>query len=167
MREVELVAAGNERVEVVAADPPLHLGKARLDLVHLACAELQEVARERQETRRGRKVGEIGRDGTEMCRRTVGEHGVDRQHVFTRVAVAQRARPAGIVAHHAADGGARGGRDVDWEPQPMRLEPAVELVENDAGLDHTAPAGHIELDQVVEIFRAVDDERGIDCLPRL
>src|SRR5260221_12225932 len=49
----------------------------------------------------------------------------------------------------------------------MRLEPAVELIENDAGLDHAAPAGHIELDQVVEIFRAVEDERGIDCLPGL
>src|SRR5262249_31519330 len=73
----------------------------------------------------------------------------------------------GIVADHAADGGARGGRDVDRKPQPLRLEPPVELVENDPGLDYTAPAGHVELDQVVEIFRAVDDERGIDRLPRL
>src|SRR6266511_240929 len=49
----------------------------------------------------------------------------------------------------------------------MRLEPAIELVEHDARLDHTAPAGHVKLDQVVEIFRAVDNERGTDRLAGL
>src|SRR5919197_1219611 len=49
----------------------------------------------------------------------------------------------------------------------MRLEPAIELVEHDAGLDDAAAAGHVKLDDVVEIFRAVDDQRGIARLARL
>ena len=89
------------------------------------------------------------------------------EHVLAGVAVAQRARAAGIVADHAADGGARGGRDVDREPEAVRLEPAVELVEHDAGLDHAALAGDVELDQVVEIARAVDHQRGVDGLAGL
>ena len=36
MREIEIVAAGHQRVEIVAADPALHLGKVRFDLVGLA-----------------------------------------------------------------------------------------------------------------------------------
>jgi hypothetical protein len=102
-----------------------------------------------------------------MRHRSIRQHRVDREHVFAGIAVTQRARAAGIVAHHAADGGARGGRDVDREPQAVRLEPTIELVEHDAGLDHAAPAGDVELDQMIEIFRAVDDERGIDGLPGL
>jgi hypothetical protein len=49
----------------------------------------------------------------------------------------------------------------------VRLEPAIELVQHDARLHHAAPAGHVESDEVVEIFRAVDDERGIDRLAGL
>src|SRR5262249_37869752 len=36
-----------------------------------------------------------------------------------------------------------------------------------AGLDHAAPAADVELDEMIEIFRAVDDERGIDGLTGL
>ena len=114
-----------------------------------------------------RHVGEIGRDRAEMQRAAVRQQRVDREHVLARVAVAQRARAAGIVADHAADGGARGGGDVDRKPQAVRLEPAVEFVEHDAGLDHAAAAGDVELDHLVEIFRAVDDQRRVDGLAAL
>ena len=56
--------------------------------------------------------------------RSAGQQRIDREHVLAGVAVAQRARAAGIVAHHAADGGARGGGDVDRKPQPVRAQPA-------------------------------------------
>ena len=165
MREVHVVAAGHERVEIVAADAALHLREARLDHLGLARADLHEVARQRLE--RGRDVGEIGRDRAEMQGAAVRQQRIDREHVLAGVAVAQRARAAGIVADHAADGGARGGRDVDRKPQAVRLELAVELVEHDAGLDHAAAAGDVELDHIVEIFRAVDDQRGVDGLAAL
>ena len=121
MREVEIVAAGHQRVEIVAADPALHLGKVRFDRVGLARGEREQIARERHERRLPRQVGEVARDRTEMRLRAVRQHRVDREHVLARVAVAQRARAAGIVADHAADGGARGGRDVDRKPQAVRL----------------------------------------------
>src|SRR6202045_3046826 len=88
-------------------------------------------------------------------------------HVLAGIAVAERSRPAGIVGDHAADGGARGGRDVDGEPQSVRLEPAVELVEHDARLDDATAPRNVELNDVIEVFRAVDDERAIDGLPGL
>ena len=49
MSEIEIVAAGRQRVEIVAADPPLDLREARFDLVCLARGELQEIARKRQQ----------------------------------------------------------------------------------------------------------------------
>ena len=139
MREIEVVAAGRQRVEIVAADPALHLREVRLDLLGLRRRRARQVARQRHQ-RRSWPAGRRGRARRDRnARRSVRHDGVDREHVLAGVAVAQRARAAGIVAHHAADGGARGGRDVDREPQAVRLEPAVELVEHDAGLDHAAP----------------------------
>ena len=120
MREIEIVAAGNQRVEIVAADPALHFGKVLFDLVGLARRQREQIARERNERRLSRQVGEIARGRTEMRARPVRQHRIDREHVLAGVAVAQRARAAGIVAHHAADGGARGGGDVDRKPQPVR-----------------------------------------------
>ncbi len=49
----------------------------------------------------------------------------------------------------------------------MWLEPAIELVEHDAGLHHAAPVGDIELDDVVEVFGAIDHQRLVDRLPGL
>ena len=66
--------------------------------------------------------------------------------VLAGVAVAQRAPAAGVVRRHAADGGARRGRDIDREPQAVRFERAVEIVEHDAGLDPGAAAGHVEIE---------------------
>ena len=167
MREVEIVAAGDERVEIVTADPALHLGKVRVDRFGLAGGDGEEVASERNERRLPRQVGEVARRRTEMRMRAVRQDSVDREHVLAGVAVAQRARAAGIVADHAADGGARGGGDVDRKPQPVRSQPAIELVEHDAGLDRAAPAGHVERQHVVEMARAVDDQRGIHGLAGL
>ena len=167
MREVEIVAAGHQRVEIVAADPALHLRETRFDRVGLARGDGEQVARERNERRLPRQVGEVARGRTEMRMRAVRQHRVDRVHVLAGVAVAQRARAAGIVADHAADGGARGGGDVDRKPQPVRAQPAIELVEHDAGFDRAAPAGHVERQHMVEMARAVDDQRGIHGLAGL
>jgi hypothetical protein len=49
MREIEIVAAGHQRVEIVAADPALELGETRFDLVRFPRREHQEFPRERQQ----------------------------------------------------------------------------------------------------------------------
>ncbi len=49
----------------------------------------------------------------------------------------------------------------------MGFELPVEIVEDNAGLDHAAPAGDIEFQQAIEILRAIDHERFIDRLPAL
>ena len=50
---------------------------------------------------------------------------------------------------------------------PCGLSRPVELVEHDAGLDHAAAPGDVELEHAVEMLRAVDDQRGIDGLAGL
>ncbi len=165
--EVEIVAAGHERIEVVAADPALDLGVPRLDLVGFAQPDQEKVAREAAERRGGRNLREVGARGSEMRGAAVGEHRVDRQHVVAHRAVAQRAGAAGIVGGHAADGRARGGRDVDREPQAMGFERAVEVVEDQARLDHAAAAGNVQLDDAGQMLGAIDHKGSVDRLPAL
>src|SRR5262249_15187991 len=49
MRTIETVAAGPQRVEMVAADPALELGETRFDLARFPRRERQQIARERQQ----------------------------------------------------------------------------------------------------------------------
>ncbi len=121
----------------------------------------------RKRPHRSIDAGKIGRDTAKMRGPAVGQHGINRQHIFERIAVAQRARAAGIVAHQAAERRARGGGNIHRKPQPVRLQRAVKLVKNDARLDHAAAAGNVDLQNPREIFRAIDDERFVDRLPRL
>ena len=162
MRQIDVVAARHQRIEIVAADAALHFWKAPLDLAGLARGDGEQVA---HQIRRHVDAGVA--DAAEMRARAVGQHGVDRQHVLARIAVTQRARAAGIVADHAADGGARRGRDIDRKPQPGGFQLAIELVEHDARLDHAAPAGDVEIEHAVEIMRAIDHQPVIDRLPGL
>ena len=156
-----------ERVEVVAADAALHLGKARRDLVGLAFADGEKPADELGVLRVRARLRAPRGHGTEMHALAIGQDGVDRDDIVAHRAVAQRAAAAGVIARHAADGGARGGRDVDREPEPMRFQNPVELIEHDARLDHAAPRRDIEREEAVEIFRAVDHEARIDRLAGL
>ena len=167
VREIVLGVLRHELVDVVAADAALDLREALGDLVGLARAQRQQRFRDAAQRQIRRQLGKIGRDRAEMRRPAVRQHRVDRHDVVARDAVAQRARAAGIVAGHAADGGARGGRDVDREPQAVRLELAVQLVQHDAGLDDARLLGHIERDDFVQVLRAVDDERMVDRLAAL
>ena len=164
-RSVGLAATGDERVEVVAADAPLHGGEARLDLARLARAEREQVGEERSARIVRRHVGEVGLLRPETRRGAVGEHGVHRQHVVAHGAVAQRAAAAGIVAGHAADRGARGRGHVDGEPQAVRLEAAVEVVEDDARFDAAGARLRVERQHAVEVLGAVDDHRLVHVCP--
>ena len=166
MREIGSPARGVERVEVVAADAPLHAGEFLPHLVRLARADREQALRE--VARAGVvELREAGIDLAEMHARAVGEHGVDRGHVVAHGAVTQRAAATGIVAGHAADGGAGRGGDVDREPEPVRLELAVQLVEHDARLDHAAARLDVEVPQAGEVLRAVDHQPIVDGLAAL
>jgi len=112
--------ARNESIEIVAADPALHFRKPVGDLGRLALAECQHVAKQRGGFGRfhSRKVA---RHLCEMQPRAVGQSSIDRNRVVAHGAVSERPPAAGIVAGHAADGGARGGGDVDRKPQAVPL----------------------------------------------
>ena len=121
MGEVVRGRVRQERVEIVAADAALHLGKARRDLVGLALADGEKPLDELGLLRvRARVRAPPAATGPKCIALAIGEHGVDRDDIVAHRAVAQRAAAAGVVARHAADRGARGGRDVDREPEPMR-----------------------------------------------
>ena len=163
MGEVDRIVGGHQRVEIVAADPALHLGEARRDLAGLAAAQRQHGGDEFARRLVGGVLVELG----EAAGGAVGKDRVDGDDVVAHRAVAQRARAAGIVAGHAADGGARRGGDVDGKPQAVRLQEPVEIVEDDARLDHRATARDVQLQELVEMLRRVDDQAGIDRLAAL
>src|SRR4029077_647320 len=101
MRQIDVVAPGNDGVEIVTADAALHLWNAPLDFSGFAAGNRKKIAK-----KRGRHINAAFARAAEMRSRAVGEHSVDRDNVFARVAIAQRARAAGIVADHPADRGA-------------------------------------------------------------
>ena len=165
MREVDVVLAGHQRVEIVAADAALHFGKTLGDLTGLARADGEQILRERPQ-RRGH-VLEIAANAAEMRKLAVGQQRLNRDDVVAHRAVAHRAPAARVVAGHATDGRPRGCRDVDGKPQPVRLELAIEIVEHDAGLDCHAPVLDVEIQDAREVLRAIDDERFADGLAGL
>ena len=167
LREIVHRRVGRERIQIVAADAALHFGKSRRDLVGFAHADGEQILRKRPQRRVRRHVAQSRADRSEVRRRAVSEERIDRHHVVAGHAIAQRARAAGIVARHAAEGRARRRRDVDRKPQPMRLELTVEIVEHNARLDDASPARNIEIEDAVEVFRAVDHQRMIDGLSAL
>src|SRR5690242_17364178 len=116
MREIDVVAPGYERVEIIAADPALYFWKLPFDLVRFAGGNGNKIANKRR-----RHVDAGLAHAPEMRARAVGENGIDRENVFAGIAVTQRPRTAGIVADHAADGGARGGGNVDRNHRPWGL----------------------------------------------
>ena len=68
------------------------------------------------------------------------------------MAIIRRPAAAGIVPGHPAYGGTRRGRDIDREPQAVRFELAVEIVEDDARLDNAATARRVQFDDGLEVL---------------
>ncbi len=157
----------HQRVEVVAADAALHGGEARVHLVRFAGADPQQVGEEGAARVVAGHVGEVRALPREAGRRAVGEHRVDGEDVVAHRPVAQRAPAAGVVAGHAADRGAAGGRHVDREPQAVLLQLAVEVVEHQPRLDPAGAGVHVEVQDPVEVLGAVDDETFVDGLAGL
>jgi hypothetical protein len=91
----------------------------------------------------------------------------DPEDVVHHIPVTDRARAAGVVAGHPADGGLRRSGHIDGKPQAMRLQQRVEPVEDNAGLHDDFACLRVELDDVVEVLRVVDDQCRADGLPAL
>ena len=167
MRKVVRPVGWDQRIEIVAADAPLHLRKTGRDLGGLARAERQHIPRQHggRIVRRDRRI--ILCDRSEIHHVAVGERRAHCQRIVAHGAVAQRTAAAGIVAGHAADGGARRGGDIDRKPQPVFFQLAVQVVEHDAGFDHAGSRLDIERQDLVEVLGDVDDNAAVDRLAAL
>ena len=84
MGEIDVVAAGHERIEIVTADPALHLRKPPRDFGGITGGDSEKIANEAL-----RHVHAGFAQAAEMGRSAVGQDGVDRQNIFAGVAVAQ------------------------------------------------------------------------------
>ena len=167
MRHVVRRIARHQRVQIVAADAALHLRESRGDLRCFAATEREHVGKQIKSAVGGIYPREIARHLAEMQHPAVGQGGIHRECVVAHGAVAQRAPTARIIAGHAADGGARGGGDIDRKPQAVLLELPVEVVEHDARLDDANAVGNVERDDTVEMFGDIDDNAVIDGLATL
>ena len=88
VREIVLRRIRGERIQIVAADAALNFGKARLDLVRLAQADIKQIRCKRSQRRIRRQIGQASRHGAEMRSCAVGQHCIDRQNVVAHGAVA-------------------------------------------------------------------------------
>src|ERR1700694_160698 len=160
-------SARYERMEIVPADAALYFWKFPGDLGGFARAELQHVAKQTKAAIARIHLRKIARHFAEMQQGAVGKGGVHRARVVAHGAVAQRTPAAGIVARHAADGGARGGGNSDRKPQAMLFELPVEIVEHDPRFDHAGTILNVERDDAVQVFREIYDDAVIDGLAAL
>src|SRR5580704_11448283 len=85
MREIDVVAARDQSIEVITADPALQFRKAPLDLAGFAGRNGEEIVHQILW-----HVDAVVADTAEVRTSPVGQYRIDRQNVFPRVAVTQR-----------------------------------------------------------------------------
>ncbi len=146
MRHVVRRIARHQRIEIIAADAALHFWKFPGDFSRLAFAKRQHVAEQIEATLIRIQLLEVARHLAEMQQGAVGKGSIHRARVVAHGAVSQRTPAAGIIAGHAADGGAGGGGNVDRKPQPVLFELPVEVVEHDPRFDHAGSIFDVQRD---------------------
>ena len=97
---------------------------------------------------------------------TVGEEGVRRGHVVAHGAIAKRTDTARIVAEHAADGGLPRRADGDRKDEIVSLDGRVDCGGRAARLGRASEIIRVDIHDVAEIFREVDDQAFAERLPR-
>ncbi len=165
MREIVRLVHRHQRVEVVAPNAAGEPGKPLGDERGVALAQGQHVDRDAVRRRAARRVAPV--PGAEPRLRAVGENGLDREHVVAHRAVAERSAAAGIIGGHPADRRARGGRDVDREPEAMALQRPVQLVEHEPRLDPAATVLDVEIQNAVQVPGIVEHQSGVHRLAAL
>src|SRR5262249_1857645 len=112
-------------------------------------------------------VGKILAHRTEMRRPPISENSIHGEDVVTHGAVTQRTATARIVSSHPPDSRSPSRGYIERNPEAVWSKMTVEFVENNTGLDDATAIFDIEGENVIQIFRAVDDEGLVDCLPGL
>src|SRR2546423_559041 len=95
-----------------------------------------------------------------MSNRAIGEHYSLFNYVIDRLAIYQGARAAGIICHHAADGGATGGGDVGRKTEAVNSKSGFQLIQNNARFDSSPALSWIDFDDSVQIFRRIHHNAG-------
>src|SRR5438552_18487956 len=80
-------------------------------------------------------------------------------------AVDRNARPGRIVCDHAADGGARAGRDVGAETKSVRIKKRIQLIEHGTGADADAGIVDVEIVDLAIVAREIDDQSLANRVP--
>ena len=102
-----------------------------------------------------------------MKRLAIGHDGVNGAHIIAHGAVMDRARAAGIITGHAADGRPAGRGDVNGKPEFVGRQKFVQIIKHDAGLNLDPLRVRIKLDDLVQVSADVDDERLANRLTTL
>ena len=155
-----------QRIDVVPSNPAQHFRKPGGDLRRQILPKRLQPRHQLADDLR-RRCALSGPIGAEAEARAVRQNRVDGRDIVSHQTVTDRLAAAGIVARHAADGAARVRRGIDRKEQAVRFERCVEMPKHDARLDHGAAPLGVDLEHVAKIFRAVDDQRPIDCLAAL
>src|SRR5258708_27573094 len=87
-----------------------------------------------------------------------------RLDVLSRLAGHYRMSPAGIIATHTADGATAVRGRVRAERQTLERSSALQLVADDARLNHGGPAFGVKLFNPGQVTRRVDNHRNVHGL---
>ena len=96
----------------------------------------------------------------------IAQDHVEAAHMIDGLAVDDRVRARGVIADHAAEVGPARSGNVGTEHQAVRRQGAVELIENNARLHAGSLARGIDVEDLVEVLAAIDDQPRADRLPR-
>ena len=149
----EVLLRLTERIDVVTAHLAQQPGNAARDLFGIVRMERPHRGRDLREP--ARRAGKVGRDLAEGEAGSVGEDRLHLEHVVDHDPVLDRSRSRRVVPGHAADGGVRGGGDVDGKLPAGRLELPVQLVEDDARLHDGGSRLGVDLQHGVHVAAGV------------
>ena len=159
-RTVAVLESVKDVVEPVAPDVPGDPRESGPDLVRQRTHDRLEPPRELPV---GSAVRRIHRSELEAT--TVRQDRIDRSDVFVGHPVDDRRGPGRGVAHHAPQGRMGRGRDVGAEGQAVSTGGPSQVVEHHAGFDPGGAGLRIEMQDAVQVRRAVDDDRLPHRLP--
>ena len=168
-REVLLAGKACHRrqyVDVVAADAPKLGGKARGNLLGFRGAQRAQPLDQIGDATRHMGADIVGQHA-ELVLRAIRQDRIDRAHVVGHQPVADRLRPAGVVARHAADRAARVRRGIDREEQPMLAQRRIEMTQHEAGFHQRGARLRIDIQDAAQVLRAVDHQRAVHRLAAL
>ena len=156
----------SQAVDIVAANPTQLLGEACGDFLRLGGAQGAQ-ALDQIGDMGWHAMAEIIRHRAEPMARAIGQDRIDRGHVVGHQSVADRLRPAGVVARHATDGAPRMGGRIDREEQLVGTHGVVQMPQHKAGFDQRNTGFRVDMQHPAQMLGAIDHQRSVDRLPAL